>query len=1555
MSIKTGEIELSDQTRFIFSVENVRGEDYGSVRLWADLPKYSGPTPSGLFLVKPQLQEVSSIISALTPEIIENTQQEKIIEQIPLSRGRSIRISLQYFKAKPKLDIREYVQSGNYEGYTKRGVSIYPGHFRKFIEELDKLIKKIPEPKQQVLFQERSDKKLPDGEIIDVTLDQSEIDKIRKQSKEKSKEKQEESIFSRLFEYYWSIQKSKTGFADLTDLTKIIDYYDLSEYLEKEELFSGNRDEIVIRQPEVKKQRKEDGEISVEEEAFEKLKKLFLAYQDNSYERELVFGFPYIFFSDKENDKTIAAPLFVAPCKLEYDTTNNNIHFSLRQDDFELNIAALNAFLGEEGQDYIREELIKNRPHFPLEEPQYKEFLVTVSNLLGFGLGREDIPSSFELEDTPYKNFLKQDKEVKIVNKVFILLVRKSSFYILSDLEKLVSLGDEVANSILSKFFDPEEVGVEAENADNREEFEFQQYLFPFANNADQRHIVDTLSKDLILVHGPPGTGKSQTISNLICHLVANGKTVLVSSQKNKALEVIDEKLQSTDLNYLQMTLLKNDTEAKKELIDKITDLDYYINKKFARECEERKIDLNKEYSEIEEEIARLTNLFDETKESVENNEEIFRQYSKVKQYNLIQDDVPFLTTKNMKEFQRDFLELIGLLREVLPNEQVIKTFIESTGCSPKNTDQISRLLKNLIDVRTERRRYLHKQEFSNLNKLVGLKGGSSEYTLLEKTKSLLSLSKKYDELVQELNKVEVDLVEGLLGGLTLDEILEQQSKLEVIKGNLEAVREYKPFADLINTDDPTEIEGILNLVHSIKKSKGIFKKIAEMVALFKKLQYRGIISPKIFGKFHKPHILDDLENACLYKRAEVSISRTCRDFYFGEIVNDYLKKSKLQVSELSRKLDNLLSLLKTEKEILVLLNSYFKFNNTDLKKLASKFSTLERFATALNNYYVYQTLYLKEQSIAKDLKPLLKAKYLEIASMLEKEDNLENKTLEELLGLINKAITVFKANDLQKELQPFQKTISSIKDSIISKTKFVDNFESHIEDIFACEMLDNQIKEFEQKYPMTTEEIARKISKLKKQKTDTVIQIIQNAIDINLIANYSYSYATQKDVGHFKRQIRRSRKSYKTFEELKEEFNFEALLKVFPCWTMSIEDVARVFPLKAGLFDYIIIDEASQCSLPSSIPTLFRGRKAIIVGDDKQLSDFTKGWIPNTLNEALIKQLKLRAFKKFDSLDARANSLFDSCSVFREAPILLSEHFRSYPEIINFSNQKFYSNKLRIMTHSLNNTLGNILNIVQVEDASENELKINEHEAFEIVSHLKKLINNPKYKNLSFGILSLFREQANFIRKLIYDDELLREKIKDHLIIADTVDGFQGDERDIILYSFRYAKNSSPHIFTFTRGEDGWRRANVGFTRARKQLFCFVSQPVEKFPSGLIKEFLQYTQAPSKSLIKEGLLGSDFEKDVYNILNQEKDLVAIPQFETCGFFVDFVLMKNGKTLALECDGMHHYTETGDLIEADIERQDILERAGWTIERISSREFYRDMKGSIDRILGYFN
>lgn len=1565
--MKTGEIQLTQNSSLVFSVEEYRGNVYVSIRVYVTSPigGYSGPTRRGILLEKNIFDPIFEAIKNLRKQDIFKLGNEKIITEVKKSDRKSIRVFTKEFKGQHLLDIREFIHSDNFTGYTKKGISIKSEIFDEFMSQAKNLRNSLQEKTQK--FPTLFDQIPLEVEEAQVRKEPKQIVEERKVSTTTKvrKDKTDADLFSRLFQYYWEIQKNKIGFSNVLDLNKSVDYYDLSEFLGEEKLFSGKVDQITFRLPEKtkgrmkiegKKESYEDAKSMLEEESFEKIKKLFLQFQERSYEREFLLGFPYVFLSNPENDKTISSPIFLTPCELEYDTLGNTISLRLSADDVQLNFALIGELLGSDAQEYVRKQLVENKPHIPLDEKRYKDYLASLNSLLELGLNSTNLPKDFQLDTRFYKEFIKQSAQLQMTNKAFILLSNKSSYYILENLEQLIKMGQEVGKSILGKFLS-QDIGI-GDEQDRKSEFRPNEYLFPFKSNPDQRKIVDALAKDLILVQGPPGTGKSQTISNLICHLVANGKKVLVSSQKNKALEVIDQMLNKISLEYLQMVLLKNDTEAKKELIERLGGLDHYVGSQSNKLLTENLANLRKAYSDIDNNIAEYSDQFERVKEAIQNNELLFKKYSTVQHYNMIEDHVTFLEKGNINKYKNLFLSIIRLYKTTLPNEEQIKEFLSSTKCSENNLSKIVSLLKELSIIRSKAKSIFLKEEFKIITQLhknpIQLHQSKSQ---LERAKTINELATNYDTLAGTLTGLEKSQIMGMLKDISLSEITEQEKLLAGIVGSLETMKKNVNFSNFVNSDDPDKLRSLLSFIRKMKSSGGFLRFLREFLSAIKRRQYQGVIANDILKKFPRRHILEDLEKACLYRMAEVEILRTCREFCLGPTVETQLKSVHLSAAKLSEKLLELFEFLKISKKILLLLAADLNVSSDNLGTIEAKFGTLSQLAKKLENFYYHHSLLYDEQVISAKLKPFLKDKYQILLVPSKFPEKTKNDQLAEVIEAGGLVSLWFKAAHLEKELSKFPKTLGKLSQSIVNKDNFVKDFELNVGNVLDCELIDNQIKEFERKFPLSTEEIVEKILELKEKKLKTIRDIIQTSIDLNLIANYYNNPLTQREIAYFRRQIRRSTRNYATFEEMKKEFNFQALLDVLPCWVMSIDDVARVFPLKAGLFDYVIIDEASQCSLPSSIPTLFRGKKAIIVGDDKQLSDFTKEWISSTFNEGLIKELRLKELTKFDSLDAKFNSLFDSCVVFKERPVMLTEHFRSYPEIINFSNQRFYNNKLRIMTHSLTKTLDPILNVIKVKGSSENELKINEKEAYEIITHLKEIMSDKKYDGMSIGVLSLFREQANFIRKLMFDDDFIRERIDNYQLIADTVDGFQGDERDVIIYSFRYASNSSPSIFNFTRTEDGWRRVNVAFTRPRKQIFSFISRDIEDFPGGHVKEFLRYSQSPAVSSLPSAKkqFDSEFEEDVYKSLSsQDRKLVIVPQFETCGFRIDFVLLKNGRTLALECDGQQHYTETGELLEEDIDRQDILERAGWVVRRLSSKEFYRNQQGSIQKILDYF-
>lgn len=136
--------------------------------------------------------------------------------------------------------------------------------------------------------------------------------------------------------------------------------------------------------------------------------------------------------------------------------------------------------------------------------------------------------------------------------------------------------------------------------------------------------------------------------------------------------------------------------------------------------------------------------------------------------------------------------------------------------------------------------------------------------------------------------------------------------------------------------------------------------------------------------------------------------------------------------------------------------------------------------------------------------------------------------------------------------------------------------------------------------------------------------------------------------------------------------------MEAFPCWCVTTYAVSGSLPMKSGLFDVVIIDEASQCDIASCFPILFRAKKAVIVGDDKQLPHLS--FLEKAKEQSFLSQYEIP--DKYQLMwRFRTNSMFDLANYYSNSPVLLDEHFRSAYPIIQFSNKEFYGNRIRIMT----------------------------------------------------------------------------------------------------------------------------------------------------------------------------------------------------------------------------------------------------------------------------------
>jgi very-short-patch-repair endonuclease len=256
------------------------------------------------------------------------------------------------------------------------------------------------------------------------------------------------------------------------------------------------------------------------------------------------------------------------------------------------------------------------------------------------------------------------------------------------------------------------------------------------------------------------------------------------------------------------------------------------------------------------------------------------------------------------------------------------------------------------------------------------------------------------------------------------------------------------------------------------------------------------------------------------------------------------------------------------------------------------------------------------------------------------------------------------------------------------------------------------------------------------------------------------------------------------------------------------------------------------------------------------------------------------------------------------------------------------------------------------VNGTEDHETRVNEAEANHIIELISDMVNNKEYDELTIGVISPFRPQADYINLSLL--ETFGEKIcKKYMLHADTADGFQGDERDVIIYSLRQAPNSKPGAITAIQSDQG--RVNVMFTRARRKVIAVTSIPIDHFPEGgageiSFKNYLNYSNEISKRAKTEekydDKFQSKFEEDVCGVLRQQpwiKDIRTQVAVIGSEHSIDLVIRDyDGRRLAVECDGPQHYDEYSELIIDDIWRQLYIERTmGISFYRIPATKWYR--------------
>ena len=499
--------------------------------------------------------------------------------------------------------------------------------------------------------------------------------------------------------------------------------------------------------------------------------------------------------------------------------------------------------------------------------------------------------------------------------------------------------------------------------------------------------------------------------------------------------------------------------------------------------------------------------------------------------------------------------------------------------------------------------------------------------------------------------------------------------------------------------------------------------------------------------------------------------------------------------------------------------------------------------------------------------------------------------------------------------------------------------------------------------------QLSEQIKILLKRQKPLAIEILKNCRRESLKGLLRDQIKRQRLIVHTKALTERKKNLQ---NRLLEEEDFKPLLEAFPCWGVTTYAISGSLPLKPGLFDVAIIDEASQCDIASCIPILYRAKKAVIVGDDKQLPHLS--FLEKSKEQSFLSQYEIP--DKYQLMwRFRTNSMFDLANYYSMTPVMLDEHFRSLKPIIDFSNKEFYGGRMRIMnkqsdfegafelhlcteyTDSMGITHKSEVERDQTRNPAEAEAVVNYIHGL-ILEDARKNSSKKDYKPVSIGIISPFRAQVEMIKKAIIK-VLSEEQIHRHQIDVGTPHVFQGDERDVIVISWTIADNSFSQSLTFLQKPNVF---NVAITRAKNKQVCFLSKNPADLPQGLLRSYIEYIQnfiereqIKTKQETEEPALinnyKNDFEFEVAKALN-ERGLKTQAGVELAGVSADLLVENDqGKKIIVECDGVEDNKKSN--INATT-KQAILTRCGFPVQRVSFREWFYSPNSCITRICQTF-
>lgn len=1097
-----------------------------------------------------------------------------------------------------------------------------------------------------------------------------------------------------------------------------------------------------------------------------------------------------------------------------------------------------------------------------------------------------------------------------------------------------------------------------------------EELYFPKPYNSEQLDIIDRLNvSDGVVVQGPPGTGKTHTIANIICHYLAHGKRVLVTSSGETALRVLRDKLPE-GIRTLVVSQLQDERDGAKQLERSI--------KHIAGDVAGASLE------SLRLEIRNLEKTIDTLHLSLNSYEAQMRDWA-AEQVAPVPGDVESRTPIDVAKVVYEqhlrwswFPDAIGISNKYDPSfserdVDQLRTARAKLGSDLAFVQDILPSASSLADASVVSALHNDLSSLADLNAQSKARGAllmtSLEPKIIEKAEALL---REVNALLILLDKVAGadPVAKNILGelqsrssGVVATELLKvraEVARLESLRLSRLASKVEIPEGAEKDTDFVTSVARLA----AGKKAGGVLQRAlsSSMRAALKHVKGITLNTKEVSGVSDWKRVQDEIEFFGSIRDVAVLWNNVASEVGAEQIIGGRYDCLRLLLSRTAAVEDAYRLSPPSEERLRSTCVEVFK-NASDLTGPLFRQEVLLKIRDSLDLGLPHQRRAAMDQRLA-DLLARFSgcqgAVVEEAVAFLTRQVGRANIDTDIIEKEWDRIISILRTRENQHPLFVVVKRVAELFESsgapvfarMVAEQAAVGDDDPLLTpnflEVWKLRRLATYLEEIDCHFRLRTlmkerEAAERRLGHAYEELVRCRVWLelrrrLTGRVSSSLQAFMSAIKSLGKGTG-----VRANR------HRAEARHAMEQAWEAVPCWIMSTHRVAEVLPSRLGLFDLVIIDEASQSYL-EAMPALVRGRKILVVGDDEQISptSFMAEVDVTLYRDKYLSELP----KNFQAQLAAGKSIYDfSRVVFPSGQVTLREHFRCASAIIEFSNSLCYDGKIQCLrvprpSERLDPPLIDIFVLNAWRSG-----KVNHAEAEVIAQEIEKISKTPGMERRSIGVISLIgSEQAKVVNDLLME-RLGEDLIRRHDVVCGDSYTLQGNERDIVFLSMI----STPEDARMETSRAFKQRFNVAASRARDRMYLVRSVRRGDLKDGDLKaRLLDHFRSPLPGQ-EQGVLDlrerceSEFEQAVFDELVRRKYSVT-PQVQSSGYRIDMVVEgSNDARLAVECDGDAYHGP--EVWADDFKRQRVLERAGWKFWRCWGSSFYRDPTGCIEDLI----